>query len=136
MEDWDKELWKLADTFTFEVERLFAQLTQSCCEWLEELEEVEGELVQEIEKLIENTFSPVVGDEDEIDRQEYLWDNWNVDEIGEQDFLNPKIEANSKHHPACIGCSHYHGRVYSGNLLVCGMHPYGWSDWQCPDWEG
>ncbi len=38
-------------------------------------------------------------------------------------------------HPACVGCRHYHGQTYGGNLLVCAMHPYGWDDHQCPDWE-
>lgn len=35
----------------------------------------------------------------------------------------------------CQGCSHYHGRVYGGNLLVCGMHPYGADGEHCHDWE-
>lgn len=36
---------------------------------------------------------------------------------------------------SCVGCRHYHGRVYGDNLLVCGMHPYGWDGTDCPDWE-
>jgi hypothetical protein len=35
----------------------------------------------------------------------------------------------------CIGCKHYHGYAYNGNVLVCGMHPYGWDGEACPDWE-
>lgn len=35
----------------------------------------------------------------------------------------------------CRGCQHYHGRVYGGNLLVCGMHPYGVEGDRCADWE-
>jgi len=38
-------------------------------------------------------------------------------------------------HAACVGCRNYHGQAYGGNLLVCGMHPYGWEDEKCPDWE-
>ncbi|MBD2021556.1 hypothetical protein H6F43_15355 [Leptolyngbya sp. FACHB-36] len=38
-------------------------------------------------------------------------------------------------HPACVGCRHYHGQVYSGTPLICGMHPYGWESEQCPDWQ-
>lgn len=37
---------------------------------------------------------------------------------------------------ACQGCQHYHGRMYGGSMLVCGMHPYGVEDDRCPDWEG
>ena len=50
-------------------------------------------------------------------------------------FEEPILEANTNRNPACIGCRNYHGRVYSGNLLVCAIHPYGWSDDNCPDWE-
>ncbi len=42
----------------------------------------------------------------------------------------------------CIGCVHYHGKYYGQTLatrtiLVCGFHPYGWSQSVfCPDWQG
>ncbi len=51
------------------------------------------------------------------------------------DFLNPPVEPSPTHHSTCIGCRHYHGHVYGGNLLVCGMHPYGCDADTCPDWE-
>jgi len=35
----------------------------------------------------------------------------------------------------CQGCRHYHGRTYGGNLLVCGMHPFGAEGEHCSDWE-
>lgn len=39
-------------------------------------------------------------------------------------------------HPVCIGCQFYSGTSYGGNLLICGMHPYGWDGGNtCPDWE-
>ncbi|MCS6782916.1 MAG: hypothetical protein RMI89_02535 [Gloeomargarita sp. SKYBB_i_bin120] len=38
--------------------------------------------------------------------------------------------------PACVGCKHYHGQVYNGQILVCAMHPYGVEGTSCPDWEG
>ena len=46
------------------------------------------------------------------------------------------IEPGQGQQTACVGCCHYHGRVYNGNLLVCGMHPYGWEGDKCPDWDG
>jgi hypothetical protein len=36
---------------------------------------------------------------------------------------------------ACKGCTHYHGRIYGGNMLVCAMHPMGVESDQCSDWE-
>ncbi|NJO10585.1 MAG: hypothetical protein HC873_14040 [Leptolyngbyaceae cyanobacterium SL_1_1] len=38
-------------------------------------------------------------------------------------------------HAACVGCRNYHGQVYNGNLLVCGLYPYGPNQEKCPDWE-
>lgn len=37
-------------------------------------------------------------------------------------------------HRVCIGCRHYHGRAYGGEMLICGMHPYGCEGESCPDW--
>jgi hypothetical protein len=51
------------------------------------------------------------------------------------EFQDRKIKPNPSEYPACIGCSNYHGRIYNGNLLICAMHPYGWDDENCPDWE-
>ena len=50
--------------------------------------------------------------------------------------LVPYRSATPQHHPACMGCRHYHGFVHEGNLLVCAMHPYGVEEEHCPDWEG
>lgn len=42
--------------------------------------------------------------------------------------------------PACSGCANYHGLAYgtqrrSRTILVCAIHPYGWTDTPtCPDW--
>lgn len=36
---------------------------------------------------------------------------------------------------SCVGCRNYHGAIYSGNQLICGMHPYGWGSDDCPDFE-
>lgn len=35
----------------------------------------------------------------------------------------------------CRQCKNYHGQKYGGNLLVCGMHPYGPSGDTCDDFE-
>lgn len=45
------------------------------------------------------------------------------------------VEPTAEQYPACIGCKNYHGSVYGGNIVVCGMHPYGWDSQDCPDWE-
>jgi hypothetical protein len=45
--------------------------------------------------------------------------------------INPLAIVNS----ACVECKYFHGNIYEGILFVCGIHPYGWSDENCPDWE-
>jgi hypothetical protein len=50
-------------------------------------------------------------------------------------YGTPRIEPSSNFHCACIGCKYYHGHVYGRNILVCGMHPYGWHDDNCPDFH-
>lgn len=51
------------------------------------------------------------------------------------DEIEDEIEEKTDQYPACVGCKHFHGEEYGGNFLVCGMHPYGWDDENCPDWE-
>ena len=37
----------------------------------------------------------------------------------------------------CQGCQDYCGLGRTGDRIVCGIHPYGWSDGgSCPDWRG
>ena len=37
----------------------------------------------------------------------------------------------------CQGCQDYCGLGRPGDRIVCGIHPYGWSDGgSCPDWRG
>jgi hypothetical protein len=50
-------------------------------------------------------------------------------------YDNYPLQPDPVENPACVGCSNYHGHVYSGNKLICAMHPYGWENDHCPDWE-
>lgn len=59
------------------------------------------------------------------DRADHIWEE-----------LNPKVEPATNRYPACLGCQHYHGRLYGGQILVCAMHPHGWDGEACPDWDG
>jgi len=73
---------------------------------------------------------------------EEIWDwfesdfDWSEEEDNDSEFvITSKVTPDQNTYPACQGCRHYHGYVYGGNLFVCGMHPYGWEDENCPDWE-
>jgi hypothetical protein len=108
-------------------------------------EEIEHNLPQEIEDLfvqvdifIEECITILV-EEDPLNLIQFWWDQEQSEIDNEDDnivwFDVEKTTPNAKLHPACVGCRNYHGYTYNGNLLVCGIHPYGWDDENCPDWE-
>ena len=49
--------------------------------------------------------------------------------------INNTVTPYFQSHRACIGCKHYNGSEFGGNMLVCGMHPYGPEEPNCQDWE-
>ncbi|MBZ8183055.1 hypothetical protein [Oscillatoria salina] len=118
MEDWSKGFVEILETAAKEFEQFFEEVNEI-------VEEVNQTIFNEIDRLLDDFFEPIFEVYIEID-----------DLVNDTEFtLTHKVEATSEHHPACIGCRHYHGQVYNGELLVCGMHPYGWDDKNCPDWE-
>ena len=146
MENWQKDLMAALDGVKDEFEQFFDNVgtvvetvAQDCQEVLDgftaEIEETltkEFELFfHEIDQFMEVLLEPLVDVDYEIEQTTFIEQEFNLD----PDFELPQVKPNSTHHPACIGCRHYHGRSYGGNLLVCGMHPYGWDDNNCPDWQ-
>lgn len=141
MEDW----WKFVEATTEEMEKFFQEVgsaVESFAEEVGETIEVFGEQLQEIIITeVDRHFQDFLDllSETGIEAEIIIFEDLEefADEFGEEaelfgfNFKRPTRENN----PACIGCQHYHGRVYNGNLLVCAMHPYGWDDENCPDWE-
>lgn len=128
MNDWQKEFWLILETATHEAEQFFQDVSQVIEEFVEQ---VQDELSTEIEILVEELISPFV--DSYLEQDNVMPDNFYNEEVDL--LINPKIEPTLEHYPACIGCQHYHGRLYGGTVLVCGMHPYGWDDENCPDWQ-
>lgn len=124
MEEWQKDFFEMLDTVAVMVDEFFIEFAEA----VEVVaEQVQNTVVAEIDQCFQDLFEPLAEIYSELE-----------DVMGEADQYvaytyteEPTIEKN----PACIGCLHYHGQVYAGNLLVCGMHPYGWDDKNCPDWE-
>ncbi|MUG93338.1 hypothetical protein F7734_13230 [Scytonema sp. UIC 10036] len=58
-------------------------------------------------------------------------------EKAESEIQTPVVTAviASKTPIACEGCKHYHGIIYNGVPFFCAMHPYGYENNECPDWE-
>ena len=139
MEDWQKDFLATVELVALEcqqclesvgelVEAIAEEVTETCQTYAEEMQ---NDIEVEIDRFIENLFQPIIDIHTEF---EYVI--FEEELVEETDFsLNPKVEPTSEIHSACMGCSNYHGRVYGGNLLVCGMHPYGWDGENCPDWE-
>lgn len=128
MEQWQKDFFKMLETVADEVEYFFTEVTGMVDEFFELSEEiteqVQNTIVTEIDQYLNELAEPLL----EI--------YWEIEAGMEEEQPFPyTVEPTPEEHPACVGCQHYHGQVYGGNLLVCGMHPYGWDGENCPDWE-
>lgn len=130
MEKWQKDFWEMVQIVSDEVERLFlgmGEMVDTIFEITEEItEQVQDSIVIELDQYLQDLAEPIL--EAYWELEEVVGDDM---DLGFPYSVEPTAEQNS----ACIGCRHYHGQVYSGNLLVCGMHPYGWENGNCPDWE-
>ena len=121
MEDWSKNFFKVMGTAMLEVESFFDEMAEEISEVFDEWGKFSEEIAEEISTNVTIEFYPdLTPDTQEEDMDYYFIDH---------------IEPTSEEYPACRGCIHYHGQVYGGNLLVCGMHPHGVEDESCPDWE-
>lgn len=135
MEDWSKNFFEVMETAVSEVESFFNEMAEEISEVFDEwekfseeiTEEIQNNFIAEIDEYLNDLIDPIIEVylELDIDTQEEDIDYYFVDHV------EPTVEKYS----ACRGCIHYHGKVYGGNLLVCGMHPYGVDGETCPDWE-
>ncbi|MEO0969759.1 MAG: hypothetical protein AAFX80_15870 [Cyanobacteria bacterium J06639_18] len=130
MDKWQQDFWETVQTVADEVERFFEGVTEiadSFVEFTEEtIEQVQYLIITEVEEYLQEITEPI----SDFD--------WNFEDILDDEFESSfpyPVEATTQNNPACIGCQHYHGQVYNGNLLVCAMHPHGRDDDNCPDWE-
>ncbi|PNW44016.1 UNVERIFIED_CONTAM: hypothetical protein BEN50_01455 [Euhalothece sp. KZN 001] len=128
MDNWTKEFLAFCDSVNQEIESFFAEmeeLPQLINEAIVEMEETLTEELEIFSQDCEELFTFLVTEIDETEEEE-----------SDSEFVvTSKVYPDQNTHPACQGCRHYHGYVYGGNLFVCGMHPYGWDDENCPDWE-
>jgi hypothetical protein len=102
-------------------ERMGNLVYQGCEEFFQDLEDV----IVEFETTVDACLEPVFDWLDEMDDMIASTSRPLVNTV------SPALQE----HPACVGCSHYHGENYGGNLLVCAMHPYGVEGQSCSDWE-
>ncbi|MGD1871440.1 MAG: hypothetical protein ACFB02_00145 [Mastigocoleus sp.] len=135
MEQWQQEFWETVETVAEEVENFFWNFIEVTDNFIEFTEE----LIENFYSIDSETDSQYINDFSETFAQTYMSTEFDFDEFTADDLESVfpyKVEPTPEKNPACIACAHYHGQVYDENLLVCGMHPYGWSsDRNCPDWE-
>ncbi|NEP08029.1 MAG: hypothetical protein F6K34_26605, partial [Okeania sp. SIO4D6] len=133
MEDWSKNLFEVIETAALEVENFFNEMSEEISEVFDEwgkfseeiTEEIRTNFIVEIDEYLNDLIDPII--------EVYL--DLDFDVGGEDiDYFVDRVEPTVEEHPACRGCKNYHGQVYGGNLLVCGMHPYGVEGETCPDW--
>lgn len=122
MEEWSKSVFEVVESVTSMVDEFFVGVSEIVEIMTDEFQNTVG---VEIDQYLQDMFEPIAEIYAELEEL-----------VGDTDttFGYP-VEPSAEKHPACIGCHHYHGQVYSGNLLVCAMHPYGWDTEDCPDWE-
>jgi hypothetical protein len=114
MDVWHDHFFQVFEQASREAEYLFWEISQSFEEATTDLDQALSSIIEPIaEMLLE--FDALLDDNDP--------------------FLMPSVPQ-AMEPSVCHGCQHYHGKVYGGNLLVCGMHPYGVETDCCPDWQG
>ncbi|WP_088240029.1 hypothetical protein [Calothrix rhizosoleniae] len=129
MEELEKEFWEIIQTVADEVDQFFMGISEMVDTFFDFTEEVTEQLQESIATEIEDYFSEIT--------EPFLDTYWDMEDVvSDIDSAFPyPVEATPDKNPACMGCIHYHGHAYGGNLLVCGMHPHGWDDENCPDRE-
>lgn len=129
MEQWQKDLMDIVETVAEEVESFFVgigDMVDAFFELTEEItEQVQATIALEVDQYLQELAEPIL---------EIYWELEDVVTDVDPGFPYP-VEATPEQNAACVGCRNYHGQVYGGNLLVCGMHPHGWDGESCPDWE-
>jgi hypothetical protein len=136
MNDWQKDLTEMLETFANQVEEFFLDvaqdMTEAMSEFVEFSEEVSVQLnttfVDEVEEYITHLVSPIL--------EAYFGVGGTIDDVTQP--ITQTVEPILKQHPVCTGCRHFHGQYYGESFLVCGMHPYGVAEGveTCADKEG
>ncbi len=116
-------------------DRLAEQINQAISPGLENLDKWEKDVAQQVEAWLPE--APVEAAE-EFERRVEEWTVQTGAAIAE--VLRPveqTIKPVLNEHKPCIGCRNYHGEAYGDNpdMLICGIHPFGYDADQCPDWQ-
>ncbi|MGV2826547.1 hypothetical protein [Myxosarcina sp. GI1(2024)] len=141
MKNWQQEWWQKLEKTAIEMEDFFNNASEAAESFAEEFSETLDDFVEhfqdvvtyEIDSFIQDFIAIIDESQDEFEVN--IWEEFD-DFVEDGDFMGVGFQRpTAENNPACINCLHYHGRIYHDKLLVCAMHPYGWVDENCPDWE-
>lgn len=124
MEEWPKDIFEVLESVASMVDEFFLGVTEVVEVFANEVQDAVG---IDVDQCLQDMFEPIIEIYAELEEI--------VGETEETYYYSYPVEPTSEKNPACVGCRHYHGQIYGGNLFVCGMHPYGWETDSCPDWE-
>jgi hypothetical protein len=138
MEGWQQDWIKTLETVSSEIEQFFQDIGREINEFAEAMTGLSEDMAEDVEHAIApglNQLDEQIAEWFDPILQAILGFEATFDQAVEP--VTHTVEPWLNQHPVCIGCQHYHGRVYGDNLLVCAMHPYGVSqdDESCPDKE-
>jgi hypothetical protein len=138
MDGWQQDWLRSLESVTKEVEQFFENVGRELDDFADAVIEFSEEVMEEVERSI-------VPKLDQLDHQIADWVEPVIQIVlGMETTLDRAVEPVThtvepwlNQHPVCIGCQHYHGQVYGGNLLICAMHPFGVEEGvdQCADKE-
>jgi len=133
MESWEREFWVMFETIVDGIEQFVTDVAKEVESAVDAMIEASEDFVDQLEAAIAPDLEQRVNDFLDPILEALLGLEGHLDETV-QPVVNT-VEPIFNDHPACIGCRHYHGQSYNGVMLVCGMHPFGWEEEKCPDWE-
>jgi predicted phage tail protein len=124
MEEWQNEIAAAFKDLTALFDEFGRELTEFVEEVATEAQEILTLQWDELKEVLTEFWQEI-----ELDFEEPSAINWDMP-------VYTKPMADPATHPACVGCINYNGTVYGGNLLVCGIYPYGCNSDTCADWQG
>jgi hypothetical protein len=141
MNDWQKDWWQQLEKTSLSMEKFFDDINQAMESFAEEVtealtdfgEQLQDTLITEVDRYVEDFIDSI-----KETNHEFEFNFWQEIEnlVEDSEFVEITTEMPTQdNYAACMGCRHYHGQAYNGQILVCGMHPYGVEDDHCVDWE-
>jgi hypothetical protein len=143
MNDWDNDWFKWLDQVAEQAEAWCLDMTRDAVQTVTHLVEWSDEMLEKVEEAIAPNVETWDHQLDQLDEQLQSWvqpfdafiANLEQQIVEASEPVNQTLDPILQEQTACVGCRHYHGQRYGDTMLICAMHPYGWDDDKCPDWE-